>query len=161
MIARARLAVFAPCLVLWLALPAAAQEADLEARRAAAERYLATEGAQLMLAGMTSPEAVVAQLRSQFPAIPEDVVAGIAEIAAEELSAMLPSLERALVEATVTSFTLEEIDAMADFYGSETGAAIMGKMQPYMAAVWAGIGPEMQSAQMAIARRVDEMMATR
>ena len=149
-------------LALCLALPAAAQDEDGDAaRRAAAERYLETEGVQRMMDDMSSPQAVVAQLRAQFPQMPQDTVDEIAAIAADELSTLDPALERAIVEATVANFTLEEIEAMVDFYGSETGAAIMGKMQPYMSAVWSNVGPELRQVQADIARRIDALMQNR
>lgn len=53
-------------------------------------------------------------------------------------------LERTARESMIKTFTTEELDALADFYGSKSGASAMKKTGIYMAEVMPAIHAEIQ-----------------
>jgi hypothetical protein len=109
---------------------------------------------QRMLDEMLSADAMVDQMRAVLPQATEEELQAIATIAAEELAALRPDLESAMIEASVATFTLEEIEALEAFYNTPEGASVMSKMQPFMAMSMGMIGPQMMEAQMRIGQRV-------
>ena len=55
-------------------------------------------------------------------------------------------LERAVVSSMVRHFTVRELNALADFYGSPEGRSAMNKFGAYMADVMPVIQQEMERA---------------
>jgi hypothetical protein len=55
-------------------------------------------------------------------------------------------LERAAIEAMVKIFTAQELNALADFYGSPVGKSAMGKFGIYMAEVMPALQQELIQA---------------
>ena len=143
-----------------LALPAFAQDQTdgEEARREAAENYVNSDSQQQILDQMLTPDAMVEQIRAMSPGVPDDVLTGIGQIAAEEMASIRPAMEQAMVEAAVETFTLEEIVAVHEFYETPEGASVMQKMQPYMQRAMTMLAPEMQEAQQRIMERGSELM---
>lgn len=145
-------------LVLALAIPAAvpAQEGDA-ALRAAAERYVASEGVQRSIEAGLSAELVVAALDAQLG----ERLSGaerdeIADVVSEELTAVRPAMEAAMAEAAAATFTLDEIEALTAFYGSPEGAAILTKMPAYTTSYLAAVGPDLRAAtERAMARAAE------
>ena len=58
----------------------------------------------------------------------------------------LKLLEKTAIEAMVNTFTLEEINAFADFYGSEVGRSAMKKFGIYTATILPVMQKEIQRA---------------
>jgi hypothetical protein len=52
-------------------------------------------------------------------------------------------LEKIALDTMVKHFTAEELDALADFYGSPVGESILQKFGPYMADAQTAIMPEL------------------
>lgn len=99
---------------------------------AAAERYMATAPLSDMINDMTAKVAVQ---------IPENRRANFIKVMTEEID--MDRLESAVLDAMVKTFTLEELNALADFYGSEVGKSAMAKFGTYMALVMPTIQQEM------------------
>ena len=135
-----------------LAGPAPAQD-DAELREAV-ERYVNSPLQQQMMDEMLSADAMIEQMRSMMPQLSAEQLEVVGRIGAEEMAGIRPAMEAAMVEAAVDTFTLPEMLALEAFYETPEGAAVMSKMQPFMAATFARIGPQMQEAQMRIGQRV-------
>ena len=138
-------------LALMVAAPSSAQDDDL---RAAVERYVDSPVQQRMMDEMLSAEAMISQMASMMPQLTDEQLEVVGRIGAEEMAALRPAMETAMVEAAIETFTLPEILALEAFYETPEGAAVMTKMQPFMATTFSMIGPEMQEAQMRIGQRV-------
>ena len=143
-----------------LAMPAPAQDAAEEPSkevRAAAERYVQSDAMQTMMDEMMSPDMLSDAMAAQFgDQIPADVMDQIVAIATEEIQAIEPAMEEAMIEATAETFTLEEIEAQIEFYQSQVGASILSKMQPFMATFYEAVTPDMQQAQSRMMQRLEE-----
>lgn len=138
-------------LALSLAAPAGAQD---DALREAVERYVANPIQQRMMDEMLSADAMIAQMRAMIPQLTEEQLSIVGRIGAEEMAALRPDLEAAMVTAAIETFTLEEVEALEAFYNTEEGASVMSKMQPFMATTMTLVGPQMQAAQARIGQRV-------
>ena len=51
----------------------------------------------------------------------------------------VPKLETLMIETMAKHFSTEELNALAEFYGSPLGKSIMGKFGPYMADIQMGM----------------------
>jgi len=140
------------CALSLLAVPALAQDED--ALREAVERYVDSPMQQRMMDEMLSADAMIQQMQAMMPQLTDTQLEVVGRIGAEEMAAIRPAMEEAMVEAAVDTFSLPEMLALEAFYETEEGAAVMSKMQPFMAATFAMIAPEMQAAQMRIGQRV-------
>lgn len=145
-----------------LAAPAAAQDADdapSEEARAAAERYIQSDAMQAMMDDMFSPDALSQAMSAQMGGqVPPDVMDQIATIATEEIAAVEPQVEEAMIQAAAETFTVEEIEAQMEFYASDVGASVLRKTQPFMTAFYEEAGPAMQEMQQAMMQRLQETM---
>jgi len=147
-----RLALPLACgLALFGATPGHAQDDEL---REAVQRYVDNPIQQRMMDEMLSADAMIAQMRAMTPQLTEEQLQIFGRIGAEEMTALRPDLEAAMVASAVDTFSLEEIVALEAFYNTPEGADVMSKMQPFMANTFAMIGPQMQQAQMRIGQRV-------
>ncbi len=147
-----RTAVPLACALTYLASGASvAQSDDL---RAAVERYVDSPVQQRMMDEMLSADAMITQMQAMLPQLTQEQLDIVGRIGAEEMATLRPEMEAAMVEAAVETFTLPEILALEAFYNTPEGAAVMAKMQPFMATTFAMIGPEMQEVQMRIGQRV-------
>ncbi|MBN7769297.1 DUF2059 domain-containing protein [Marinobacter daepoensis] len=108
-------------------------------KKAAAERYLAATPMSDMLSDMAGNMAM------QIPEAERD---DFIRLMTTEVD--VSKLESAALDAMVKTFTLEELNALADFYGSDVGKSAMGKFGTYMAMV-------MPAIQREIMRAVSEM----
>jgi hypothetical protein len=129
-------------------------QAQNDTLRATVERFVGNPVQQQMMDDMLSADAMIAQMRAVMPQLTDAQLQLVGGIGAEEMATLRPALEAAMVSAAVETFTLEEILALEAFYNTPEGAAVMAKMQPYMASAMGRIGPEMQAAQMRITQRV-------
>jgi hypothetical protein len=132
-----------------LAAPSFADEAT-----DAATAFINSPVQQRLLDDMLSPEMVLAQMQTIAQRLPEDKVQVLVNIVTEELEAIRPEMEAAMISGAAESFTVEEINALTAFYNSPVGASAMGKMTPYMQQTMGSLGPTMQQMQGNIVRRV-------
>src|SRR4051812_18942953 len=115
----------------------AADPADTpENRRHEAERYLQATPPKQMFADMAE------KMSMNMP--PAD-----RQKFKETLTSALDvdALTKAMTDAMVKHFTVQELKALADFYGSPVGKSAMGKFGAYMAEVMPTIQAEMIKAQ--------------
>jgi len=117
--------------------PLLADPADTpENRRHEADRYLQATPPKQMFADMAE------KMSMNMP--PED-----RQKFKETLTSALDvdALTKAMTDAMVKHFTVQELKALADFYGSPVGKSAMGKFGAYMAEVMPTIQAEMIKAQ--------------
>ncbi len=134
---------------LMLALPATADEAT-----DAATAFIQSPVQQKLLDDMLSPEMVLTQMQAVSSQLPADKVDILVKIVTEELGTIRPEMETAMIAGAAQSFTIEEINALTEFYNSPVGASAMGKMTPYMQQTMGALGPSMQQMQGRIVQRV-------
>ncbi|AEP08984.1 hypothetical protein MICA_650 [Micavibrio aeruginosavorus ARL-13] len=104
--------------ILLATTPAMAQTAETTA---AAKRYVEAVPSQKM----------VDEMLDQFKSN-EQINLTEADIAAIRNSVNAANLDAVMIDAMAKHFTVEEINALADFYTSATGKSIMKKMPAYM-----------------------------
>lgn len=120
----------------------------------AARAYMNTPVQQKLMEDMLSPEVLMAQMDPTGNLIPSDKKEIIATIISEEMLAMRPVMMESIVQGMATSFTLEEITALTEFYSSPLGASAMSKMAPFMHETMTAIGPEIQQMQLNVVKRI-------
>ncbi|MEM9048069.1 MAG: hypothetical protein AAGC92_05055 [Pseudomonadota bacterium] len=108
------------------AAPAAAQE-DPDARlREAAEAYVALPANRQAMDAMMAPDMVLSPLRAGLPpnlAQDQERLAQATAIIVDEVQAMRPQMEAAMIEAAVGTFALAQIEAMLAFHSAPEGRA--------------------------------------
>jgi hypothetical protein len=104
-------------------------------RQAAATRYISVVPMSKML------EDSFAELAKQLP---QDKRAGF--IAKMKQTVRADALERIALDSMVKTFTADELNALADFYGSKPGRSAMQKFGIYMGEVMPAIQAEIQQA---------------
>ena len=102
--------------------------ADDAARQAAAERYFATQDIDAEVNG------VVTNLGNmiQNPAVTPEQKAGFIAYAHEHLDHT--ALKAAMIDAMTATYTTDELNALADFFGSPLGKSISGKSKAFRVA---------------------------
>lgn len=63
-----------------------------------------------------------------------------------DMTMRVDSLEKIAIESMVNIFTAKELNALADFYGSEVGKSVISKFGVYMAEVMPAMQQEFQRA---------------
>ncbi len=116
-------------------LPSAFAADDDNERRIAAERYLQVADVPKMMRDMT---------RNMAQTLPESQREGFQRLMSQHVR--LRVVEDLMLGAMQKHFTPRELNAMADFYGSPEGRAILDKFGPYMADIMPGIQGEMGRA---------------
>lgn len=143
---------------LFAALPASAQSPEA---LDAAKRYMETPGMREMIDSMSSPEMMVQGLVASLPSdvkVTDEQIARIGEIMSGAFAAIQPEMERVMLESTARHFTVEEIDAMIEFYSSDIGASVMSKMQPYMQDSMQQMMPQLMQVQQQVMPQVIEVL---
>jgi len=108
---------------------------SLSAREAAADRYLRVTPMSRVL------DDTFAEMSKQLPPDQRQ------EFLRRARSAVRPqALEQITRTALIRHFTADELNALADFYGSRNGASAMKKFPAYMADVGPAIQAEIQKA---------------
>lgn len=149
-----RQAALAAC-VCWMTSPALAQDVTLVA---AAEAYISSPSQQNMIDRLLSPDSIRAQISNARPDIPVDLLVEVGKIASEELNAVRPQLEKAMVDAAVETFTLAEIEALDAFYRTPEGQSVLVKNATFMQTAMNSIAPEMRDVQQEIFTRVQKLI---
>jgi hypothetical protein len=118
---------------LLIASVAAHGQDTIAAREAAAERYLKAVPMSKMLDDTFAEisKQVPVEQRAQFSADMKKMV-------------RVEFLEKLSRDAMVKTFTTDELNALADFYGSKHGSSAMLKFGAYMGQVMPGIQAEVQ-----------------
>lgn len=124
----------------------------------AARAYIDSPVQQAMMDDMLSAEAFIQQFRAMGVPIPEDRMEAVAMAIAEELAALRPMMEESMFDAAVGTFTAEELVALNEFYSSDLGASIAGKMQPFLESFYAEMGPQLQAVQGQIVERITPIL---
>ena len=107
-----------------------------ENRRAQAQRYLEATPPRQLFADMAK------NMSASVPAAQRDKVVAMFTTAVEKMD--MDAVTKGMEDALVKRFTAEELKALADFYGSPTGRAILSKMGDYLA----DLTPLMQAQMM-------------
>ena len=113
---------------------ASAQDSSAE-RQAAAARYMSVVPMSKML------DDSFAELAKQLP---QDQRAGF--IARMTQTVRTDTLERIALDSMVKTFSADELNALADFYGSKPGRSAMQKFGIYMGQIMPAIQAEIQRA---------------
>lgn len=144
-----------------VAAPALAQESQAEAPaelQQAAEGYVQSQAMQTALDELLSTDTFVAQLQASGVRLDQAQTETLAGIVDEEFADVRSELEDAMSVAAADAFTMEELEALNDFYGSEEGQSIATKMQPFMQSFYQEIGPTLRETQSQIAMRAEEAL---
>ena len=107
-----------------LSLSATAGAEDAAMKRAAAERYLAATPISDLITQATN------EMAKQLPAEQQE---SFRQLMLNEVDA--ERLEQITLEAMIETFTTEELNAFADFYGSAVGKSAIAKFGVYMSKV--------------------------
>lgn len=140
------------------AAPAVAQE-DQANLRQAADSYVESRAMQTTIDEILSTDTFVAQLQATGAQLTDEQIRTIAGIIDEEFEDVRPELESAMTTAAADAFTLEELEALNEFYESAAGQSVAEKMQPFMQSFYQEIGPTLRDTQQEIAMRVQEEMS--
>ena len=123
------------CLALVMHSKDALGQDTVEERWAAARRYMSVVPTSKMVNDSISE--IARQLpdgkRAAFVAQMQSVI-------------RIDVLEQITLDAMVKVFTVEELNALADFYGSKAGRSAMDKFGVYMAEIMPGLQQELQRA---------------
>lgn len=126
--------IFFGTIICITALPVAAQD-DAAARQVALDRYLEV----VPISGMLND--AFTELSKQLP--PEQRAEFIARM---QSIIHADRLELIVRESMLRIFTADELNALADFYGSEHGSSAMRKFGAYLADVTPAVQAEIQRA---------------
>ena len=108
-------------------------------RMAAAERYLQTVSMKDMIHNM-----IIESAKN----VPEEYRSIYVQLMIKHIN--VPILERAAIASMTKNFNVEELDALANFYGSKVGQSAMGKFGAYMGDLMPTLQQEMTKSQEAI-----------
>ena len=124
----------------------------------AARGYVGSQAMQTALDELLSTDTFVAQLQAGGIRLDQAQTETLATIMGEEFAEVRPELEDAMTTAAADAFTMEELEALNDFYASEDGRSIATKMTPFMQGFYAEIGPTLRRTQDSIAMRAQEAL---
>lgn len=113
-------------------------------------QYVNMPQVQNMITSMFSPEAMGRQVALGLPpnvTLTDDQEGQIGQVMSEAMNELRPRLQELMITSTSEAFSVGELQALIDFYGSEHGANIMTKMQPLMTNIMGQLAPEMQALQ--------------
>lgn len=117
-----------------VATPAAAGEAASPAAKACSARYIKSLRMEEMMKSMM--DSMVPAMSASMPGgdvLDADDKQAIADLAVESTMAIVPEMIADIEPLLVKHFSEAEVCAMADFYDSPTGRAIIGKMPAFTA----------------------------
>lgn len=105
-------------------------------RMAAAERYLQVASMKDMIHDM-----IIETAKN----VPEEYRSIYVQLMIKHIN--VPVLERAALASMTKNYTVEELDALANFYGSKVGQSAMGKFGAYMGDLMPTLQQEMTKSQ--------------
>lgn len=112
-----------------------------------AEQYVNMPEVQQMMDDMFSPENSAKQIASSLPpniTLTDDQMERIGILMSEAMNELRPKMTNQMIESSARIFSADELSALIDFYGSEHGAAIMTKMQPFMQETMGALSADLQ-----------------
>jgi hypothetical protein len=115
-----------------------------------AKQYTNMPEVQNMITAMFSPKTMGEQVALGLPpgvTLTESQQTEIGQVMSAAMNDIRPRMEELMITSTAETFSVDELQALIDFYGSEHGANIMTKMQPLMTSVMGQLGPDMQALQ--------------
>lgn len=136
-------------LALALASPVFADEAT-----DAATAFIKSPVQQKLIGDMLSPQMLMTQFEAMGIQLTDEQTEVVLRIVREELVAIRPEMEDAMIVGAADAFTVEEIEALTAFYSTPEGASAMAKMNPYMQTTMNQMMPSLRSAQGRIMERV-------
>ena len=127
--------------------------------KAAAESYVRHPVTQRVMDSLLSMDTMrtglVAQLQARGTELTNDQIEALSRILMEEMDRLRPQLETLMMNAAIETYTLEEIQAFIEFYGSEFGASAMMKAGKMMRSFNAGAAPLFQQLFERLGARID------
>ena len=143
-----RLALFVPFAIMAIASTATAQDAVTPEQMAAAKRYLGVADMRKMLE-QTIPkvaETVAQQLQQRSPGkFEKDALSFFQKRFFERMFLdHWTDFESSVLNLMAQTFTVEELNALADFFGSPVGKSVMGKFPTFMVGQQKFIGKWLQ-----------------
>ena len=139
------------------ATPVLAQDAS---RDDAARTYVESIAMQSALdQQLLSTDAYISQVQAGGVQLDAEGARTLTDIVDEEFTDVRPGLQEALTAAAAETFTIEELDALNTFYGSEAGKSVAAKMAPFMQDFYASIAPTLRDTQEQIATRARDALA--
>lgn len=138
------------------ATPVLAQDAS---RDDAARTYVESIAMQSALDQLLSTDAYISQVQAGGVQLDAEGARTLTDIVDEEFTDVRPELQEALTAAAAETFTIEELDALNTFYGSEAGKSVAAKMAPFMQDFYASIAPTLRDTQEQIATRARDALA--
>jgi hypothetical protein len=151
---------YALATALCLAFSPAAMAQDVQAL---AEEYVRMPEVQNMITEMFSPASMAAQFKMGLPPgmeLTDSQSERIGQLMSDTMNQFRPKMEELMISSSAKHFTVEELQALIDFYKSEHGASVMAKMQPYMQDFMAQMMPDMMTAMQAVGGEIQAIMST-
>ena len=82
----------------------------------------------------------------------------IGKLMSEGMQSLRPRMQELMASNAAEVFSEEELQALIDFYGSEHGAAVMAKMQPFFQKTMAELAPDMREMQKSVVPQIMEIL---
>jgi len=153
-----KLKILAASLALAIGISNSAFAAD---KQALAEQYATMPEVQMMMDDLFSAESMAAQISASLPpnvSLTDDKLHRIGVLMSDAMQELRPKIEQQMIADSAEVFTADELKALIAFYGSEHGAAIMGKMQPLMQKTMAGLTADIQRVTVQITPELVKIM---
>lgn len=128
-----------------------------------ATAYVKLEANQIMFSDMFSAETFASQFASTLPAemtSDADKLLEAGQLMSDRMTPLIPLIEQATIDASVRHFTLEELQALYDFYDSELGASILRKTSIYFAEAMAELNPEIMAVSQEMTPEIVEILTS-
>jgi hypothetical protein len=132
-----------------------------EATEKLAREYVNMPEVQQMIDDMFSPESMGAQMAGQLPPgfeVDYEKRKQIGKLMSDGMQSLRPRMQELMASNAAEVFSEEELQALIDFYGSEHGAAVMAKMQPYFQKTMAELAPDMREMQKSVVPQIMEIL---
>jgi len=132
-----------------------------EATEKLAQEYVNMPEVQRMIDDMFSPEAMGAQMAGQLPPgfeVDDEKRMKIGKLMSDGMQSLRPKMQELMASNAAEVFSEEELQALIDFYGSEHGAAVMAKMQPFFQKTMAELAPDMREMQKSVVPQIMEIL---
>lgn len=132
-----------------LTAPALAQDTS-----ALATAFVKSPVQQKLLDDMLSKDVLAAQVQAAGVPLSRAQTNVILNIVSEELNAIRPEIESAMIVAAANAFTAQDLEALLAFYDTRDGASAMSKMAPFMQSTTTEMMPSIRAAQARVIQRV-------
>jgi hypothetical protein len=144
-----------------LALAFSATQALAQSALDLAEEYATMPEVQQMMDEMFSPESMIAQFEMNLPAsvvLTDDQRTRVGTLLSDTMNEMKPRMQEMMIAGSAKYFSVDELQALIDFYRSEHGASVMSKMQPFFQETMAQLAPEIQQKMQDVGPQIIEII---